>query len=128
MMRAIKTKVFIHTDLIEKSDKNHIPALHDLRKAINGDETLRRLAEGEHVVIHSSLEYPNAQYKETDISIGIEPINPLIRKGLSLGYIIMVRKGKDLRVISGFINRSMPRAISIFKDHISSYVSVKSKQ
>lgn len=127
MIRTMKIKLFISKDLIEKSYKNYIPVLQDLRKAIYDDETLRILTERGHVVIHSSLGYPIAQYKETGISIGIEPVNPSIREDLSLGYIVKVRDGKAPQEINGFLNWSLPRAISIFKGHISSYASNKSR-
>ncbi len=110
MIRGIKIKVFIPTALIEKSDKNYNPVLQDLRKAIYDDEALRRLAERGHIVINSSLGYPIAQYKETGISIDIEPVNPSIRHDLSLGYIVKVRDGKALQEINGLLNRSLPKS------------------
>ncbi|HGY8231206.1 TPA: hypothetical protein ACNTTQ_004611, partial [Escherichia coli] len=66
-------------------------------------------------------------YKNTGISISIEPLNPIIRQDLTLGYIVVVRNGKASQEINGLLNRSLPKAISIFKDHISEYESVKIK-
>ncbi|HBA3975383.1 TPA: hypothetical protein J5G17_004907, partial [Escherichia coli] len=103
------------------------PVLEDLRKAIYSDRMLSRLADSGNILIHSSLGYPVAKYKNTGISIGIEPLNPMIRQDLTLGYIIVVRNGKTPQEINGLINRSLPKAISTFKDHINEYESVKSK-
>lgn len=88
---------------------------------------LSRLADSGNIVIHSSLGYPFAKYKNTGISIGIEPLNPMIRQDLTLGYIVVVRNGKASQEVNGLLNRSLPKAISTFKDHINEYEAAKSK-
>ncbi|EEW1007864.1 hypothetical protein NPJ45_004890 [Escherichia coli] len=108
-------------------DKHYIPVLEDLRKAIYSDRMLSRLADSGNILIHSSLGYPVAKYKNTGISIGIEPLNPMIRQDLTLGYIVIVRNGKASQEINGLLNRSLPKAISTFKEHINEYESVKIK-
>ncbi|EBQ5257940.1 TPA: hypothetical protein ACF1H3_004273 [Salmonella enterica] len=122
-----KTKIYISTTLTGNMDKHYIPVLQDLRKAICNDRLLSRLADSSNIVIHSLLGYPVAKYKTTGISIGIEPLNPMIRQDLTLGYIVVVRNGKISQDINGLLNRSLPKAISIFKDHINEYESIKSK-
>ncbi|MCL0228582.1 hypothetical protein M2T52_31160, partial [Klebsiella pneumoniae] len=57
----------------------------------------------------------------------IEPLNPMIRQDLTLGYIVVVRNGKTSQEINGLLNRSLLKAISTFKDHINEYESVKIK-
>ncbi|HGG6492132.1 TPA: hypothetical protein ACJG7H_004533, partial [Salmonella enterica subsp. enterica] len=99
----------------------------DLRKSIYSDRMLSRLADSGNILIHSSLGYPVAKYKNTGISIGIEPLNPMIRQDLTLGYIMVVRNGKVSQEINGLLNRSLPKAISIFKEHINEYEPVKVK-
>ncbi|EGT7585057.1 TPA: hypothetical protein R5R91_004311, partial [Salmonella enterica] len=101
--------------------------LDDLRKSIYSDRMLSRLADSGNILIHSSLGYPVAKYKNTGISIGIEPLNPMIRQDLTLGYIMVVRNGKVSQEINGLLNRSLPKAISIFKEHINEYEPVKVK-
>ncbi|MDF7189817.1 hypothetical protein NLR85_24380 [Escherichia coli] len=59
--------------------------------------------------------------------LGIEPLNPMIRQDLILGYIVVVRNGKASQEINGLLNRSLPKAISTFKDHINEYEAAKSK-
>ncbi|EEQ7786751.1 TPA: hypothetical protein RNA82_001521 [Escherichia coli] len=108
-------------------DKHYIPVLQDLRRVIYSDRMLSRLADSGNIVIHSSVGYPVAKYKNTGISIGIEPLNPMIRQDLTLGYIVVVRNGKTSQEINGLLNRSLPKAISTFKDHINEYEAVKSK-
>ncbi|HGB3362626.1 TPA: hypothetical protein ACIVBR_004450, partial [Salmonella enterica subsp. enterica serovar 16:l,v:-] len=108
-------------------DKHYIPVLDDLRKSIYSDRMLSRLADSGNILIHSSLGYPVAKYKNTGISIGIEPLNPMIRQDLTLGYIMVVRNGKVSQEINGLLNRSLPKAISIFKEHINEYEPVKVK-
>ncbi|EAV7743183.1 hypothetical protein EIK91_22075, partial [Salmonella enterica subsp. enterica serovar Oranienburg] len=105
----------------------YIPVLEDLRKAIYSDRMLSRLADSGNIVIHSSLGYPVAKYKNTGISIGIEPLNPMIRQDLTLGHIVVVRNGKTSQEINGLLNKPLPKAISIFKEHINEYEPVKSK-
>lgn len=51
----------------------------------------------------------------------------MIRQDLTLGYIVVVRNGKASQEINGLLNRSLPKAISTFKDHINEYESVKIK-
>ena len=80
-MRKIKTKIYLPTALTGNMD---IPVLQDLRKAIYSDRMLSRLADSGNIVIHSSVGYPVAKYKNTGISIGIEPLNPMIRQDLTL--------------------------------------------
>lgn len=126
-MLKIKTKIYIPTTLTGNMDKHYIPVLEDLRKAIYSDRMLSRLADSGNILIHSSLGYPVAKYKNTRISIGIEPLNPMIRQDLTLGYIIVVRNGKTPLEINGLLNRSLPKAISTFKDHINEYEVAKSK-
>ncbi|ECD4882680.1 hypothetical protein ACQYBH_003825 [Salmonella enterica] len=75
---------------------------------------LSRLADSGNIVIHSLLGYPVAKYKNTSISIGIEPLNPLIRKDLSLGCIV-VRTDSDSQEISGDLQRALPKAIELVK-------------
>ncbi|HFV9712461.1 TPA: hypothetical protein ACIAN9_004489, partial [Salmonella enterica subsp. enterica serovar 16:l,v:-] len=96
-------------------------------KSIYSDRMLSRLADSGNILIHSSLGYPVAKYKNTGISIGIEPLNPMIRQDLTLGYIMVVRNGKVSQEINGLLNRSLPKAISIFKEHINEYEPVKVK-
>ncbi|EDV5316212.1 hypothetical protein RM843_004723 [Salmonella enterica] len=126
-MRKIKTKIYMSTALTGNMDKHYIPVFEDLRKAIYSDRMLSRLADSGNIVIHSSLGYPVAKYKNTGINIGIEPLNPMIRQDLTLGYIVVVRNGKISQKINGLLNRSLPKAISIFKEHINEYEPVKSK-
>ncbi|MDU9014037.1 MAG: hypothetical protein E7H47_04685 [Escherichia coli] len=126
-MRKIKTKIYLPTALTGNMDKHYIPVLEDLRKAIYSDRMLSRLADSDNIVIHSSVGYPVAKYKNTGISIGIEPLNPMIRQDLTLGYIVVVRNGKASQEINGLLNRSLPKAISTFKDHINEYEAAKSK-
>ncbi|EPS4685263.1 hypothetical protein ACVFKH_000730 [Salmonella enterica subsp. enterica] len=76
---------------------------------------LSRLADSGNIVIHSLLGYPVAKYKNTGISIGIEPLNPLIRKDLSLGCIVVVRTDSDSQEISGDLQRALPKAIELVK-------------
>ncbi|EIJ5691041.1 hypothetical protein LJF72_004689, partial [Salmonella enterica subsp. enterica serovar Yoruba] len=95
--------------------------------SIYSDRMLSRLADSGNILIHSSLGYPVAKYKNTGISIGIEPLNPMIRQDLTLGYIMVVRNGKVSQEINGLLNRSLPKAISIFKEHINEYEPVKVK-
>lgn len=126
-MLKIKTKIYIPTTLTGIMDKHYIPVLEDLRKSIYSDRMLSRLADSGNIVIHSSVGYPVAKYKNTGISIGIESLNPMIRQDLTLGYIMVVRNGKASQEINGLFNRSLPKAISTFKDHTNEYESVKSK-
>ncbi|TBR70045.1 MULTISPECIES: hypothetical protein [unclassified Escherichia] len=126
-MRKIKTKIYLPTALTGSMDKQYIPVLEDLRKTIYSDRMLSRLADSGNIVIHSSLGYPVAKYKNTGISIGIEPLNPMIRQDLTLGYIVVVRNGKASQEVNGLLNRSLPKAISTFNDHINEYESVKIK-
>ncbi|APR29621.1 hypothetical protein BTW28_00780 [Citrobacter freundii] len=126
-MRKIKTNIYRPTALTGNIDKHYIPVLQDLRKAIYNDRMLSRLADSGNIVIHSSLGYPVAKYKNISISIGIEPLNPMIRQDLTLGYIVVVRNGKVSQEINGLLNRSLPKAISTFKEHINECESVKSK-
>ncbi|WP_250220418.1 hypothetical protein, partial [Escherichia coli] len=118
---------YIPTTLTGTMDKHYIPVLEDLRKSIYSDRMLSRLADSGNIVIHSSVGYPVAKYKNTGISIGIESLNPMIRQDLTLGYIMVVRNGKASQEINGLFNRSLPKAISTFKDHTNEYESVKSK-
>lgn len=127
IMRKIKTKIYLPTGLTGNMDKHYIPVLQDLRKAIYSDRMLSRLADSGNIVIHSSVGYPVAKYKNTGISIGIEPLNPMIRQDLTLGYIVVVRNGKTSQEINGLLNRSLLKAISTFQDHINEYESVKIK-
>ncbi|MCN8430234.1 hypothetical protein MLM25_21200 [Escherichia coli] len=83
-MRKIKTKIYLPTALTGNMDKHYIPVLEDLRKAIYSDRMLSRLADSDNIVIHSSVGYPVAKYKNTGISVGIEPLNPMIRQDLTL--------------------------------------------
>ncbi|EHD3196106.1 hypothetical protein JRD83_003087 [Salmonella enterica] len=122
-----KTKIYLPTTLTGNMDKHYIPVLEDLRKAIYSDRMLSRLADSGNIVIHSSLGYPVAKYKNTGISIGIEPLNPMIRQDLTLGHIVVVRNGKTSQEINGLLNKPLPKAISIFKEHINEYEPVKSK-
>ncbi|EID1209093.1 hypothetical protein LA766_004388 [Salmonella enterica] len=126
-MLKIKTKIYLPTTLTGNMDKHYIPVLEDLRKAIYSDRMLSRLADSGNIVIHSSLGYPVAKYKNTGISIGIEPLNPKIRQDLTLGHIVVVRNGKTSQEINGLLNKPLPKAISIFKEHINEYEPVKSK-
>lgn len=126
-MLKIKTKIYMSTALTGNMDKHYIPVLEDLRKAIYSDRMLSRLADSGNILIHNSLEYPVAKYTNTGISIGIEPLNPMIRQDLTLGYIVVVRNGKASQEVNGLLNRSLPKAISTFKDHINEYESVKIK-
>lgn len=126
-MLKIKTKIYLPTTLTGNMDKYYIPVLEDLRKAIYSDRMLSRLADSGNIVIHSSLGYPVAKYKNTGISIGIEPLNPMIRQDLTLGHIVVVRNGKTSQEINGLLNKPLPKAISIFKEHINEYEPVKSK-
>lgn len=126
-MLKIKTKIYIPTTLTGTMDKHYIPVLEDLRKSIYSDRMLSRLADSGNIVIHSSVGYPVAKYKNTGISIGIESLNPMIRQDLTLGYIMVVRNGKASQEINGLFNRSLPKTISTFKDHTNEYESVKSK-
>ncbi|HGT1083923.1 TPA: hypothetical protein ACMV0Z_004699, partial [Salmonella enterica subsp. enterica] len=59
--------------------------------------------------------YLVAKYKNTGISIGIEPLNPMLRQELSLGYIVVVRSENDSQEFNGDIHRALPRAIELFK-------------
>ncbi|EFW5019879.1 hypothetical protein H3V89_002854 [Salmonella enterica] len=126
-MLKIKTKIYLPTTLTGNMDKHYIPVLEDLRRAIYSDRMLSRLADSGNIVIHSSLGYPVAKYKNTGISIGIEPLNPMIRQDLTLGHIVVVRNGKTSQEINGLLNKPLPKAISIFKEHINEYEPVKSK-
>lgn len=126
-MLKIKTKIYLPTTLTGNMDKHYIPVLEDLRKAIYSDRMLSRLADSGNIVIHSSLGYPVAKYKNMGISIGIEPLNPMIRQDLTLGHIVVVRNGKTSQEINGLLNKPLPKAISIFKEHINEYEPVKSK-
>lgn len=126
-MLKIKTKIYLPTTLTGNMDKHYIPVLEDLRKAIYSDRMLSRLADSGNIVIHSSLGYPVAKYKNTGISIGIEPLNPMIRQDLTLAHIVVVRNGKTSQEINGLLNKPLPKAISIFKEHINEYEPVKSK-
>ncbi|MDQ9283603.1 hypothetical protein KJD95_04800 [Escherichia marmotae] len=126
-MRKIKTKIYLPTASTGNMDKHYIPVLEDLRKAIYSDRMLSRLADSGNILIHSSLGYPVAKYKNTGIRIGIEPLNPMIRQDLTLGYIVVVRNGKTPLEINGLLNRSLPKAISTFKDHINECEVAKSK-
>ncbi|EAQ7238117.1 hypothetical protein J3858_000716 [Salmonella enterica subsp. enterica serovar Irumu] len=96
-------------------DKHYIPVLEDLRKAIYSDRMLSRLADSGNIVIHSSLGYLVAKYKNTGISIGIQPLNPMLRQELSLGYIVVVRSENDSQEVNGDIHRALPRVIELFK-------------
>ncbi|EKQ6919367.1 TPA: hypothetical protein HNO24_05840 [Escherichia coli] len=120
-MRKIKIKIKIHmpTTLTGNMDKYYIPVLEDLRKAICSDRTLSRLADSGNIVIHSSVGYPVAKYKNTGISIGIEPLNPMIRQDLSLGYIVVVRSDNDSQEVSGDLHRALPKAVKLFKYFLS---------
>ncbi|EFC0648305.1 hypothetical protein FA849_01050 [Escherichia coli] len=126
-MRKIKTKIYLPTASTGNMDKHYIPVLEDLRKAIYSDRMLSRFADSGNILIHSSLGYPVAKYKNTGIRIGIEPLNPMIRQDLTLGYIVVVRNGKTPLEINGLLNRSLPKAISTIKDHINEYEVAKSK-
>ncbi|ECC9614626.1 hypothetical protein ID902_001202 [Salmonella enterica subsp. enterica serovar Orion] len=126
-MRKIRTKIYRPKVLTGNMDKHYIPVLQDLRKAICNDRLLSRLADSGNIVIHSLLGYPVAKYKITGISIGIEPLNPMIRQDLTLGYIVVVRNGKTSQEINGLLNKSLPKAISIFKEYINEYEPAKSK-
>ncbi|MCZ9158966.1 hypothetical protein OM206_18740 [Escherichia albertii] len=126
-MLKIKTKIYMSTALTGNMDKHYIPVLEDLRKAIYSDRMLSRLADSGNILIHNSLGYPVAKYTNTGISIGIEPLNSMIRQDLTLGYIVVVRNGKASQEVNGLLNRSLPKAISTFKDHINEYESVKIK-
>ena len=123
----IKTKIYRPTALTGNMDKHYIPVLQDLRNPIGNDRLLSRLADSGNILIHSLLGYPVAKYKTTDISIGIEPLNPMIRQDLTLGHIVVVRNGKTSQEINGLLNKSLPKAISIFKEHINEYEPAKSK-
>ncbi|QVY41752.1 hypothetical protein B6J96_09925 [Salmonella enterica subsp. enterica serovar Muenchen] len=125
-MRKIKTKIYRPTVLTGNMDKYYVPVLQDLRKAIYNDRLLSRHADSGNIVIHDSLGYPVAKCKNTGISIGIEPLNSMIRLDLTLGYIVVVRNGKTSQEINGLLNKSLPKAISIFKEHINEYEPVKS--
>ena len=114
-MRKIKTKIYLPTALTGNMDKHYIPVLQDLSKAIYSDRMLSRLADSGNIVIHSSVGYPVAKYKNTEISIGIEPLNPMIRQDLSLGYIVVVRSDNDIQEVSGDLHRALPKAIKLFK-------------
>ena len=114
-MLKIKTKIYIPTTLTGNMDKHYIPVLQDLRKAIYSDRMLSRLADSGNIVIHSSVGYPVAKYKNTEISIGIEPLNPMIRQDLSLGYIVVVRSDNDSQEVSGDLYRALLKAIKLFK-------------
>ncbi|EFO3892042.1 hypothetical protein DM619_19830, partial [Escherichia coli] len=110
-MRKIKTKIYLPTALTGNMDKHHIPVLQDLRKAIYSDRMLSRLADSGNILIHNSLGYPVAKYKHTGISIGIEPLNTMIRQDLSLGYIVVVRSDNDSQEVSGDLYRALLKAI-----------------
>ncbi|EDX5048694.1 hypothetical protein BFV79_004845, partial [Salmonella enterica subsp. enterica serovar Putten] len=112
-MRKIKTKIYLPTALTGNMDKHYIPVLQDLRKAIYSDRMLSRLADSGNIVIHSSVGYPVAKYKNTEISIGIEPLNPMIRQDLSLGYIVVVRSDNDSQEVSGDLHRALPKAVKL---------------
>ncbi|HDW7571016.1 TPA: hypothetical protein RM309_004763, partial [Escherichia coli] len=114
-MRKIKTKINLPTALTGNMDKHYIPVLQDLRKAIYSDRMLSRLADSGNILIHNSLGYPVAKYKHTGISIGIEPLNTMIRQDLSLGYIVVVRSDNDSQEVSGDLHRALPKAIKLFK-------------
>ena len=118
-MRKIKTKIYLPTALTGNMDKHYIPVLEDLRKAIYSDRMLSRLADSGNIVIHSSVGYPVAKYKNTEISIGIEPLNPMIRQDLSLGYIVVVRSDNDSQEVSGDLPRALPKAVKLFKYFLS---------
>ena len=118
-MRKIKTKIYLPTALTGNMDKHYIPVLEDLRKAIYSDRMLSRLADSGNIVIHSSVGYPVAKYKNTEISIGIEPLNPMIRQDLSLGYIIVVRSDNDSQEVSGDLHRALPKTVKLFKYFLS---------
>lgn len=109
-MLKIKTKIYIPTTLTGNMDKHYIPVLEDLRKTIYSDRMLSRLADSGNIVIHSSLGYPVAKYKNTGISIGVEPLNPMLRQDLSLGYIV-----DDSQEVNGDIYRALSRTIELFK-------------
>ncbi|EJD5584632.1 TPA: hypothetical protein JLL44_004267 [Escherichia coli] len=118
-MRKIKTKIYLPTALTGNMDKHYIPVLEDLRKEIYSDRMLSRLADSGNIVIHSSVGYPVAKYKNTEISIGIEPLNPMIRQDLSLGYIVVVRSDNDSQEVSGDLHRALPKAVKLFKYFLS---------
>lgn len=118
-MRKIKTKIYLPTALTGNMDKHYIPVLEDLRKAIYSDRMLSRLADSGNIVIHSSVGYPVAKYKNTEISIGIEPLYPMIRQDLSLGYIVVVRSDNDSQEVSGDLHRALPKAVKLFKYFLS---------
>lgn len=109
-MLKIKTKIYIPTTLTGNMDKHYILILEDLRKAIYSDRMLSRLADSGNIVIHSSLGYPVAKYKNTGISIGVEPLNPMLRQDLTLGNIVVVRNRKVSQDINGLLNRSLPKS------------------
>ncbi len=104
-MRKIKTKIYRPTVLTRNMDKHYIPVLQDLIEAIYSDRLLSSLADSGNIVIHDSLGYPVAKYKNTRISIGIEPLNPMIRQDLTPRYIVVVRNGKVSQEINGLLNR-----------------------
>ena len=114
-----KTKIYLPTALTGNMDKHYIPVLEDLRKAIYSDKMLSRLADSGNIVIHRSLGYPVAKYKNTGISIGIEPLNPMIRQDLSLGYIVVVRGDSDIQEVSGDLHRAIQKAVKLFKYFLS---------
>lgn len=116
IMRKVKTKIHIPADLTGSIDKYYVPVLEDLRKAFYNDRMLSRFVDSGNIVIHSSLGYPVAKYKNTGVSIGIEPLNLMIRQDLSLGYIVVVRSGNDSsQEVSGDLHRALPKAIELFK-------------
>ncbi|MBG8794068.1 hypothetical protein [Salmonella enterica] len=125
-MRKIKTKIYIPTTLTGNMGRHYIPVLEDLRKTIYSDRILSRLADSGNIVIHSSVGIRLLNIKH-GISIGIEPLNPMIRQDLTLGYIVVIRNGKASQEVNGLLNRSLPKAISTFKDHINEYEAAKSK-
>ncbi|MDM3431137.1 hypothetical protein OGW22_11545 [Citrobacter sp. Cb034] len=91
------------------------------------DETLTVLAGSGDIRIHNSLGYPVAEYKNVNLSLGIEPLNPLIRRDLSLGYVVVLRNTENRQDINNTLDKSLPSALSIFKNHICSYEAGNSK-
>lgn len=100
--------------------------LQDLREAIAEDIFLSELEASGGIMLHTNMGYPVAEYLDSGISIGIEPvdpINPIHQSDLTKGYVVMFRNGEFEHEMEGDLYEALSLAVDRLKIAVVLYNS-----
>ncbi|GKW19604.1 hypothetical protein PEC302107_13330 [Pectobacterium araliae] len=93
----------------------NVLGLQDLYEVLQQDSFLSVLETDGYIAIHDDMDYPLIEHRDTSISIGIEPVNPMSQRNLTNDYVVMFRSCGYEHEIEGDLYEALSEAVDRLK-------------